>query len=304
MDLEKEIKKVCDGCSESTRKTYAASIRRLAKYAGLDEVPTTKTWIWGKRGETLIKQIKRDLPVSKSRHLFNAGNVLTQIYGGRLVSWKTAMTESSQSYSKERLKQKKSPKEATNWPKTGYSSLHAAAILQKKLVTSLLNKKELNHSEAYKVQKYIVLLLYANVALRLDPASFYLKKDPVKNTLLRPKGKRNFVITMRSYKTAKSRGETVIELKPGISRAIAKFLQQVKRDHDYLLAGANGTKLTKSGLSKLILRTTAKLLNKRIGATLIRVLKATSAAKSIKLSTELQNEMMHSQRTQATYVRK
>jgi hypothetical protein len=109
---------------------------------------------------------------------------------------------------------------------------------------------------------------------------------------------------MRSYKTSKSRGETVITLKAGVSRAIAKFLQQVDRDHDYFLAGTDGNKLTKSGLSKLILRSTQKLINKRVGATLIRVLKATSVAKNIKISEDLQNEMMHSAATQRTYVRK
>jgi hypothetical protein len=52
------------------------------------------------------------------------------------------------------------------------------------------------------------------------------------------------------------------------------------------------------------LRLTQKLLNKKIGVRLTRVLRATQAAPIIEKAAELQKEMTHSAATQKTYIRR
>jgi hypothetical protein len=302
ISLLKKILKVKD----STLKTYERNIKRLARIAGHDTVPTNKGWIAAEKGKALIGKINK-MPLNIKRHLFVAGAVAFRAYTGdkdRSAPWSIAMNESANKYSDQRNKQEKTSVERTNWPKDGYKSIGKAASIMKRKISGLLSKKEYTNLEAYEVQKYIVLFLFAHHTFRLSPATLHLKKNETGNTLLRPRGSRKWVVTLREHKTDKSLGTLKVELSAAVSKVLSKYIPKLKNTHDYFLSLKNGDRMSKSSLSKLILRLTKSILNKKVGVRLARVLKVTSKLKSIQKSDALLRELGHSAAMQKTYVRK
>ena len=304
-DVQAALKKFCKTCKPTTIASYARNIRRLSKIAGNDEVPSTKGWLAGDKGKALIKKIEKDLPLSAARHLYPAGSQAFRMYGGdRSSLWVIKMNEASNRYSDQRQKQQKSSKEVSNWPRDGYRSLAKAAQIIKRKISGLLTKKEYTNEQAYEVQKYIILLLFSHHAFRLQVASLYLKSSETENTLLRPRGSRKYVVTLRTHKTDKSMGILKVPLNLAVSKALTKYVPKIPSKHGYFLSLRNGNKMSQSSLSKLLIRLTTATLGKKIGVRLTRVLKTTQHAKKIKAAEELQNELGHSAQTQRTYVRK
>jgi len=115
---------------ETTLKTYARNIKRLAKEAGFDNVPSNKGWLVKENGKKLVSKISK-MPNNIGRHLFLAGNIAVRMYTqdkDRSSMWAQKTNESSNRYSEDRDKQKKSPSETKNWGK-GYQDIKKAARL-------------------------------------------------------------------------------------------------------------------------------------------------------------------------------
>ena len=304
-DVTKALKKFCTDCKASTIASYARNIRRLAKMAGHDSVPSTKGWLTAKKGKDLIKTVEKALPLASARHLFAAGSQAYRMYGGeRSALWAMKMNETSNAYSDQRSKQQTSKKERDHWPKEGYKALGRAATITKRKVSGLLAKKAYTNAEAYEVQKYIVLLLFSHHAFRLQVASLFLKTSETANTLLRPRGSRKYVVTLRTHKTDKSMGTLKVPLDLAVSKALAKYIPKLPSTHGYLLSLKSGARMSQASLSKLLIRLTRATLGKNIGVRLTRVLKTTAHAHKIEQAAALRSELGHSGRTQLTYVRK
>ena len=180
----------------------------------------------------------------------------------------------------------------------------------KKQSVGLLKKKDLTVKELYALQKYVVIALYSEHALRLDWADVLLKKptesDDGKNYLYKYPRK-GWILTMRKYKTSKFLGQTEIKISRPASMAISAFIKKRKdtiKDHEYLLVTKQGNKMTRPNLSKVLLRLTEKLLNKRIGAQIARVLKATKYKASAEENAKLSKEMMHNKEQHLQYAKK
>ena len=62
--------------------------------------------------------------------------------------------------------------------------------------------------------------------------------------------------------------------------------------------------MTRSNLSKILIRLTEKLLNKRIGSQIVRVLKATKHRKAAEENAALSKEMMHGKEQHLLYAKK
>ena len=143
------------------------------------------------------------------------------------------------------------------------------------------------------------------MAFRLEPSSWQITPSETGNTLLRPKGKRRFVVTHREHKTKKTMGTNTIQLDATVSRVLSKYLPRIKeRKHNYFLSSKTGQKLSASALSKLIIRLTKQTLGVSVGVRLGRVMKATQFQKEITAVSELAKEMGHSAKMQKTYIRK
>jgi hypothetical protein len=304
-DALKKLRATCDGCKETTIKSYHRTLKRLAKIAGHDSIPSNKIWLVGDKGKALIRELNK-LPVTKSRHLFLAGAHGHKMYTGkRDTLWTEAMNDSSLAYSNLRAKNQKSQTEKDNWPKLGFRSLRAAATILKKRYKALLDQKTpLSAVHQYDLQKYIVMLLYSHHSFRTEASSWQLTKSETGNTLLRPKGTRRYVVTHREHKSQKTMGTNTIELDATVSRVLARYLPRIKeRKHNYFLSTKDGRKLTASALSKLILRLTKSILGKSVGVRLARVLKTTQYKEQIKAVSDLAKEMGHTQKMQKSHVR-
>jgi hypothetical protein len=303
MEFEKNLKRILK-VTPQTASTYMRNIRRLAKISGLNEIPRGKGWLAGKKGSALVKEVGK-LPNSVGRHLYLAGNTAYRVYSDdkdRSTLWRSKTVESSNKYRDHRAKQKKSPNEEKNWATT--KDLQKAATILKQKIKPLLKKDDLSNKEKYELQRYLIVKFYSTLALRLSPATLYLKTDSTKNTLLRPRGKRKFMITLKDHKTVKSRGEIKLEVPITLSRELSKLLPKLKQEHGYFLSNHAGGKLSKQALSKLLFRTFNNILGKKIGSRLIRVFKTTENKDKINQASALQNELGHSASMQVTYIRK
>ena len=88
------------------------NIKALAKMAG-DEPPNNHRWI----NAALLKKIKKSLPLMKFKNMTIAGNKALAAYDKKNDEWAKAMSNATERYNKERDKQKRTPREAQNWPK-------------------------------------------------------------------------------------------------------------------------------------------------------------------------------------------
>ena len=111
---------------------------------------------------------------------------------------------------------------------------------------------------------------------------------------------------MRKYKTAKFLGEQEIKISRPASLVLSMFIPKVKSatNHGYLLSNKRGSKMTRSNLSKILIRLTEKLLKKRIGSQIVRVLKATKHRKAAEQNAALSKEMMHNKEQHLLYAKK
>ena len=101
-------------------------------------------------------------------------------------------------------------------------------------------------------------------------------------------------------------GEQEIKMSRAASLALTMFIPLVKKvnDHGYLLSTLQGKKLSRSGLSKVLIRLTEKHLGSKIGAQIIRVLKATKFKKQAEDNAALAKEMMHGKDQHLQYAKK
>ena len=101
-------------------------------------------------------------------------------------------------------------------------------------------------------------------------------------------------------------GEQEIKISRPASLVLSMFVPKVKEttSHGYLLSNKGGTKMSRSNLSKVLIRLTQKLLNKRIGAQIVRVLKATKYKKSAETNAALSKEMLHNKEQHLLYAKK
>ena len=163
--LMKKIKTVCVDCTQSTLKTYANNMKRLAKLAGHEGVPGSGVWL-NRKG--LLKTYDKQ-SLSARRVLSVAAVKLSQLYNQKKpIEWTERLKKAASEYDTEREKRKKTNREKENWPKDGYDAMKRAANEFKLTVSKYFSLKQPSVKELYEIQKYVILKLYSEHALRLD----------------------------------------------------------------------------------------------------------------------------------------
>ena len=302
--VTKKMKDVCPNCTQSTIDVYVRNLFRLARFAGKDGVPKASKWLSSKK---LQSKVAKE-PLNVRRLLTVAGVKAMKMYKvGGSGEWGPMMSKATEEYEKQRDERRKTKREKERWPTKGYDSLKDVAKQLKKANSALLGKKDLSKKELYQLQKYVIIALYSEHALRLDWADVKLGKtnDKDKN-FLHKYPRRGWVLTMRKYKTSKTMGEVELKLSRPTSLVLSMFVPKVKQstDHGYLLSNLQGKKLSRSGLSKVLIRLTEKHLGSKIGSQIIRVLKATKFRQDTEKSEALAKELMHSSKQQLQYAKK
>ena len=302
--VREKMKKVCGNCTESTINVYTRNLFRLAKLAGHENVPKTAKWLSSK---ALLEKFAKQ-PLNTRRLLSVAGVKGMSMYGKDTSGeWGPLMAKATEQYEKERDTRRKTKREKERWPTKGYDSLKDVAKTLKKEVNEFLRKKDLTAKQLYKLQKYVIIALYSEHALRLDWADVKLQKtNELDKNFLHKYPRRGWILTMRKYKTSKTMGQLEMKMSRSTSLVLSMFVPKVKHStkHGYLLSNMQGNKLSRSGLSKVLIRLTEKHLGSKIGSQIIRVLKSTKFKKDTEKSEQLAKELMHSSKQQLQYAKK
>ena len=163
--MEALLRKSCPSCTESSIRTYTVNVRALAKEAGLEKPPAHAKWLTQK----LLSKIKAK-PVNQYKRLAIAGVKALGAYEKKDKTWHDAMNDATAKYSKERDSQKRTKREAENWPDGGYEALRKLAKTMHTEVQHLEKQKpsSVSASDMYAYQRYFIVLFYAYHALRGD----------------------------------------------------------------------------------------------------------------------------------------
>lgn len=302
-----KMHKVCKNCSEPTIDVYVRNTLRIVKLLDptATKIPPTGDFLKNPKVFTAFDKLNLN-----QRRLLSTAAVksLDAFSMKRMEKWASRLEKSAEEYDRYREKRQRSDKEKSKWPTKGFDSLRKAAKLQKQQLTHILKKENKTLKDLWEIQKWLVLTLYASHALRLDFADVYLARPTSESKNFLHKYKRKgWILTMREYKTAKTRGEVQIKMSRPVSLALTKVTPWIKEltKHGKLLTNIRGGALSRNGLSKLLTRLTEKLLGKKgFSASLIRVLKSTKHRDILEKSKALADEMMHSEKENLAYSRK
>ena len=114
---------------------------------------------------------------------------------------------------------------------------------------------------------------------------------------------------MTEYKNSDRLGPREIKISRAGTMALKKFLayrDKVELKHDFLFSTKNGDKMSKSTFGKGLQATTSKILGKKIGSRIIRILHASDKEnrEAIEKSSELTKKLLHTAAQTKQYVRK
>ena len=299
--MEALLKKSCPHCTASSIQTYTMSVRALAREAGLEKPPAHAKWLTQK----LLNKIKAK-PVNQYKRLAIAGVKALGAYETKDKKWHDAMNDATAKYAKQRDTQKRTKREAENWPDGGYEALRKLAKEMHTEVQHLENQKpsSVSASDMYAYQRYFIVLFYAYHALRGDLGDVRIERKG--HNYLYKKGV-SWHMHVGLHKTVRSRGAIDIKLAKPVQVALNLFLPMVRSNtsHGFLLSTKRGrNKLQRKDMLLLLRNTTQNRLGKRLGVQMIRVLKTTENLKSIDKALELQRELGHGAVMQARYVSK
>ena len=293
------LEKSCTSCTKSSIRTYYYNIKALAKIAGYQEPPKHSRWI----NKTLLAKIRK-FPLGKFKNMTIAGIKALGAYGTKNEEWAKAMTKATERYNTERNKQKRTPREAKNWPDGGYKALSKLADELYGEVQDLFKKAPaaVTLSELWKMARWFIVLFYSKHALRGDLGDLHSSKKG-QNYIEKKKGR--WHAHVGQHKTVKAHGAIELELNAEVSKALDKYLPYVraKTTHGFLISTKRGgKKMTRKDMMELLRNTTEARIGKRIGVQLVRVLKTTQHFKSIDESAKLRGELAHGPQMQWKYV--
>ena len=293
------LQKSCPTCTKSSVQTYYYNIKALAKLAGYEEPPKHGRWV----NAQLLAKIRK-LPLMKFKNMTIAGIKALHAYGKKDETWAAAMSKATERYNKERNKQKRTPREAKNWPEGGYKSLTKLAVQLRDETDTLFKKApaKVTFPELWRMQRWFILLFYSRHALRGDLADVQITKKG-QNYIQKKSG--SWHVHIGQHKTVRAHGAIELKLHPDVSAGLARLLPYVraKTTHGFLLSTKRyGHKMTRKDMMQLIRNTTKSRLGKNIGIQLIRVLKTTEHFKSIEESAKLRGELAHGPQMQWKYV--
>jgi len=312
MRFETRLRRQCTACTESSIKTYVANIKALAKLAGLQEIPgNDASWL-----DVDLLQVVKNETLGRYKRFSIAGRKALQAYGSKTAGfsqdvseqWAQAVVESSVEYDKQRNEQKRTTREAANWPKDGYQALQRLARQlyeeEAQYIYESTSPEHITPGDLYKIQKHFVILFYAWHALRGDLAEARITPKG-QNYIYKKAGR--WHLHIGNHKTVRAHGAIDFALAEPVHEGLDRFLPYVRAatDHGYLLTTMRrGTRLRRHDMLKMIRNCTEERLGKRLGVQMIRVLRVTESAEEVDQAAELRSQMGHSAATQFQYVSK
>jgi hypothetical protein len=299
--MTEELKKVIINnrpkITESSVKTYVSMISNLYKKIHGKEKDFDYNYFL-KNPDEVIEHLKNKPSKNRKTILSSLVVICGDDNKKACQKYRELMMEDAIKTNKENEKQKKTEKQADNW--ISYDEVKEVYNNLKKEVSPLLSKKDLSDDELQRLQNYIILSLYTDIAPRrlMDYTELKIRGADIN------KNEDNFLLknkfVFNKYKTSKFYGTQEIDLPLKLKLLINKWLKI--NPTDYLLFDTKKQKLTPSKLNQ---RLNKIFGNKNISASMLRhiyisdeVLKDVPALEKLK---KISEDMGHNLTQQMLY---
>jgi hypothetical protein len=216
--------------------------------------------------------------------------------------WNQKMIDDATAYQDNRKKNKKSDYEKTNLPES-FEKLKKAITTYKKTI-QLDFDSPATLTNLYKLQWWVILKLAIELPFRNDLVTLNVKEKKGNHILKQGK---HYKIKIVHFKNSNRLGPREVTLSRKNSTMLKRFLAYRDKcgiKHDMLFSLRSGGKMTKTAFSQGLIGLTSRLLGKRIGTRIIRVLFATVNQDEIQKATEITNKLLHTSKQTLQYIRK
>ena len=306
----KTLKSVCKKCSDASLRVYTASIRRLYNLFSeedsapkLEDFPKQSRWLMSEKLEKAYK----NLPLKSRRHLSAAAVIAGKMYDlDSDNKWSKFMKKDVDEYEQKRNQNKMSKYEHENIPSNGLKDIKKALKIYRTQIKNIFTKKA-SLANLYKWQFYLALKLMSTSApVRNDLPTLDIETE-TGNYLKRTKN--SFTIVLQQFKNSKKLGPREIKLNRANNMEVKKFLKyrdKLDLPHTKLFSLRSGKPMTKTAFSQGLIKLTNKLLDKKIGSRLLRVMYATQHSDTLQKASEITDKMLHAEGGKQTrqYVKK
>ncbi len=308
-----DIKKARPNVKENTIKQYEVNLRKLQKLYDTDGYDFLS------KPDDVMDKIK-DLHYLSQRNMLNAIIVLLMAlnhdekYDELLVTYGDLRDELNDKYSDEQKSGVISDKQSKNFTdiEAIYKMINDMADDLKPIKKK--SKDDITKKEAQLLQAYVLFNIYSRMPMRNDVAGMMainqaaykkLSEDEKKeNNYLVVPTKGNLYFVLNKYKTSKKYQELDLPIEDKDLRKILRYYLKMN-GMGVLFKTSTGKPLTRTELSKVLLKYSQKYMNKSISTTLLRKIYLSSKYGDMKKELEKDNKVMGHSKAVAldTYVK-
>ena len=229
-DLKADDKRKSLELEGSSLQKYKSVIKRIYKDLGLSEPLTPELFV--KEKDKIIALLSTK-PFSTRRHDYTALRVYTND-----ADYAQKLNEDNVSYRELTEKRERTPKQIENWitRREIYKKLDILKIQRDEAYMKLEQGENLTNSDYQAIQLYLLLLLssdkYFPIARALDWIAFKVKNIDIEKDNYISDDKTKLVFN--TYKTAKSRGQRVLDFSKYKKRNSSDFHFYSKKSADFI----------------------------------------------------------------------
>jgi len=313
-NITEDIQKARPNVKENTVKQYEVNLKKLQKLYESDNYDFLS------KPDDVMHKIK-DLHYLSQRNILNAIVVFLMAlnhdekYDKLLITYGDLRDELNDKYSDEQKSGVISDKQSKNFTTTEeiFKMINQMADDLKPIKKK--SKDEITKKEMQLLQAYVLFNIYSRMPMRNDVAGMtainqaaYKKlseEDKKENNYLVVPSKGNIYFVLNQYKTAKKYKELDLPIEDKDLRKILRYYLKMN-GMGILFKTSTGKPLTRTELSKVLLKYSKKYMNKSISTTLLRKIYLSSKYGDMKKELEKDNKVMGHSKAVAldTYVKK
>ena len=277
-NITEDIQKARPNVKENTIKQYEVNLKKLQKLYDSDNYDFLS------KPDDVMDKIK-DLHYLSQRNILNAIVVFLMAlnhdekYDELLITYGDLRDELNDKYSDEQKSGVISDKQSKNFTTTEeiFKMINQMADDLKSIKKK--NKDNITKKEMQLLQAYVLFNIYSRMPMRNDVAGMtainqasYKKlseEDKKENNYLIVPSKGNLYFVLNQYKTAKKYKELDIPIEDANLRKILRYYLKMN-GMGVLFKTSTGKPLTRTELSKVLLKYSKKYMDKSISTTLLR----------------------------------
>ncbi len=312
-NVTEDIQKARPNVKENTIKQYEVNLKKLQKLYDSDNYDFLS------KPDDVMDKIK-DLHYLSQRNILNAIVVFLMAlnhdekYDELLITYGDLRDELNDKYSDEQKSGIISDKQSKNFTTSEEIFKMINQMAEDLKPIKKKSKDEITKKEMQLLQAYVLFNIYSRMPMRNDVAGMtainqaaYKKlseEDKKENNYLVVPSKGNIYFVLNQYKTAKKYKELDLPIEDKDLRKILRYYLKMN-GMGILFKTSTGKPLTRTELSKVLLKYSKKYMNKSISTTLLRKIYLSSKYGDMKKELEKDNKVMGHSKAVAldTYVK-